>query len=475
MKSPTAYDHVILISLDTLRSDCLGANPYRLWQERFPKLKMPSTSVLDDLAGSGAFFPNTISGAPYTSASHATVFTGQYPLRHGLYEFYNGKIKSPTIFAYGRMAGRRSILKVDFPVILGKDLGFLRDIDRYLVEDDDGFIDAVLEAKSSISCAHFGGIHVPYGFHNLRFGGVAYRNKVEALETMLPSGVPLHRDQLTETYRQGDDVELFLRYKRVIHWLYENGDYETLFGLYLEGIEHFLRARFAPFLDRLRARLDEARKTYLLVLFADHGHEFNELSFGNFNSLDEGVLRVPLIFAGHDVVPSLQTHRVRTADITPTVLDLIGLALPPEQVFDGKSLAATVRQGEPLLEDRPAVAQAYTAYGDEFSEFQTRQLSGDNPGPLRHVLIGEVAYSGQIRMVHRYFRYRQSFRKLEAVDEPAHFERFDTNLFPRPYSGPPREELLAMLRSYNSTRSPAEEVAAMESVRQNLRGMGYHV
>ncbi len=64
---------VLLISIDTLRSDHLGAYGY---PEGY-------TPFLDRLARTGTLFRNVISAIPQTTPSHATLLTGLYPHHHG--------------------------------------------------------------------------------------------------------------------------------------------------------------------------------------------------------------------------------------------------------------------------------------------------------------------------------------------------------------------------------------------------------
>ncbi|MFT5058797.1 MAG: arylsulfatase A-like enzyme [Planctomycetota bacterium] len=66
--------HVILISLDTLRADHIGAygNSSDL------------TPTIDSLAESGITFDNVLAPAPTTLASHTSMLTGQYPQTHGV-------------------------------------------------------------------------------------------------------------------------------------------------------------------------------------------------------------------------------------------------------------------------------------------------------------------------------------------------------------------------------------------------------
>jgi hypothetical protein len=474
MTDSTPYDHVVFVSLDTMRSDVIAANPFQLWPTKYPGLRAPRTDVLDDLIGQSAFFPNTISAAPYTAASHGSIFTGQYPLHHGVHEFYNGQLRSPSIFTYARRAGRRTILKVDFPLILGPRLGFTRDIDTYLVEEDDAFIDAVAGSPATVACAHFGGIHLPYGFHNLRFGGEDYRQKVTELEAALPADLPHLTDQLVESFRDDVDTDLLLRYKRAVNHHYAQGEYDTLFQLYLDGVERFLTTRLAGFLSRLTERVAATGKRMLLVVFADHGHEFDQYSYGHFNSMAEGVLRVPVIVHGNDITPGMHPGRIRTVDLVPTILELSGIPGPATGVFDGRSLAGTVRLGEAPPDNLPALAEAYTSDTTEFVEYQQRQLRGERPGPLRHVLVGQSAYLGDRRVVRVTNRYSPNFTSIEPADL-TRVEVIGPDLIPVEDPAADPSDLLAMLHDYRAALTAPTEVAVDETVRRQLRAMGYTI
>lgn len=475
MTRTNGYDHVVLVSLDNLRSDCIGLNPFRLWPRLYPALRRPDTRVLDDFVGQGAFFLNTIAAAPYTAASHGTYLTGRFPLHNGLYEFYGGRLSGPTIFTYARRQGRATVASVDFPIILGPELGFTADVDRYLVEDDDGFIDAVTGAPRALGFVHFGGIHVPYGFHKLRFGGDAYRDMVARLESELPPELPFHLDELTETYRDAEDRMLFLRYKRAVHHFYETGAYARLFDLYLRGLEHFLRTRFQRFLSRLRERLDAGGGRWLIVLFGDHGHEFSPGSFGNFNSFSEGVLRVPVVFVGDGIEPQVRPERIRSADVVPTLLELMGMEPLAGHPLDGRSLAPVLWGGGAPDPNPVAFVQAYTADANDFVAYQKRQLAGGTPEPLRHVMLGEVVYSGDRRVLRELHRYSPGFDRIDALPGTPVVERFDASLVPRPDPEHDPSAELALLDAYDAGRRPAATVPADDATRIGLRNMGYQV
>lgn len=473
VESNAPYDHVVLISIDTMRSDALACNPIPLWPHKYHDIRPARTTVLDELAASGAYFPNVISAAPYTAAAHGAIFSGQYPLHNGLHEFYNGSLRAPSVFTYGRRAGRDTVLKTDFPIILGPQLGFTRDIDTYLVEEDDAFIDAVLARDSTVSCAHFGAVHSPYGFHNLAFGGDAYREKVAELTAELPPSLPFS-DLLVESYRSPEDTELLVSYKRAIAYLHAEGQYDRLFQIYLDGVQHFLESRFTAFLDRLRERMAAAGRRMLLVLFADHGEEFDERTNGHFNSMAEAVLRVPLIIVGDDVAPGVHTNRIRTVDIAPTVLELAGIPTPATGVFDGRSLASVARGTQKLQGDAPALAEAYTSELNEFVAYQQRQLTGQQPGALRHYLIGHAAYQDDRRVVRLTRQYSEWFQNIRPT-EASWVEKFDESSVPRPVPDDDGADLLATLDDYRTALREPDQVSFTDEIRGQLRALGYSV
>lgn len=471
------YDHIVLVSVDTLRADCLAVTPVKLWLQKYPGLTAPNTTPIDQLAESGAFFPHVLSAAPYTSASHATYFTGRWPIHHGLHEFFNGRLCGDTLFTFARMHGLRTSFKVDFPVILGPYLGFDRDVDL-LIEDDDEFLRRLSLPLPSLDFAHFGGAHIPYGFHNLAFGGNAYVDKVEELESQIPRSYSSPKDQLFETYRTDEDFALLMRYKRVIQYHYEARDYPTLFGLYLEGVEHFIQHRLGRFLERLLEVLHG--RNYLLVLFSDHGEEYDADSYGHHNTLSDGVLRVPVIFYGPDVPAKHHPCRVRTLDIAPTLIDRqFGPTALRRANVDGESLADTI-WGNADYPLRQAFAQAYTSDTSEFVAFQRQLFKGITPlKSLRHVRYKEAIYDGKYKATRQKYEYVGAGGVFDLRERPSRTELYleteqgiqqpinDTGTLQR---------LLARLDWYNSHLDQHNDRPNPPAdLRAQLRAIGYYV
>lgn len=470
------YDKIILVSLDTFRSDAMPSDPSPLWPGKYPIENRVARSGLDDLVSRAAFFPNCISAAPYTSASHGSFFTGLWPHHHGVYEFFNRGLARDTLFTAGRKLGYQTVFKVDFPIILGKHLGFDRDIDHYMVEEDELFLDAVEASDRVMAFAHFGGVHIPYGFHNLRFGGSHYRRRVSQLEDEI--GLPYEPpgDQLVETYRDAEDLDLLHRYKRVVQHHYAGGNYSKLFDMYLEGANHFLQNRFEAFLHRLLSLASEAKT--LVVIFADHGEEYDADSYGHHNSLNEGVLRVPVMFFGADVRPGTRLPRIRSIDVVPTLLARMG---QPDLLgtLDGKSLADNV-WGDSTYPERLCLAQAYTSDTAEFVAHQARMLrSGVHTETLQHVLYKEAVYVGQHKLVRQNYEYTEAggiFGLSESKRPDQFFRQDDSTSAWHAVDAPAQADVLRKeLDDYNRslTHSPAIKVAP--EVRGSLRNMGYRI
>src|SRR5207249_10698345 len=74
--------NLLLVSIDTLRADHLGAYGYHL----------PTSPTIDArLAGEGVTFTDVYSQSPKTTPSHMTLLTSLYPSVHGVELWQNGK------------------------------------------------------------------------------------------------------------------------------------------------------------------------------------------------------------------------------------------------------------------------------------------------------------------------------------------------------------------------------------------------
>src|SRR5262245_4356861 len=66
--------NVVLISVDTLRADHVGAYGYT----------RPTTPNIDELARRAVVFNDAVSQSSWTRPAHASMLTGLYPSEHGI-------------------------------------------------------------------------------------------------------------------------------------------------------------------------------------------------------------------------------------------------------------------------------------------------------------------------------------------------------------------------------------------------------
>jgi choline-sulfatase len=303
MRTSGHYDHVVLVSVDGLRSDAVPG-PFRsLWDPSDQPAPGPGIMSLGRLLHRGAWFGNVITASPDPAVAYGALLTGQYPLHNGLYD-QQGSLRAPSLFTHARRQGRRTVLSTDVPGVFGPGQGFTREVDTCLHGDDEGFLDAIAAAETTLACAHFS------------------------------PGLGAFADE------PGTTPEAALR-------------------TYLDAVERFAANRLVPFLDRLTRQVGEAGRRLLLVIMAGHGVAWDESEDGLPGALAGGVLRVPLVVVADGITSSRHAHRIRTVDVAPTVLELAGVSVAVTGLFDGRSLAAVVLGREELDGDAPAVAGAY--------------------------------------------------------------------------------------------------------------------
>ena len=305
-----AHPNVLLITVDTLRADRLGAYGYGA----------AATPHIDALAAAGARFPSALTHAPLTLPAHASLLTGLTPPRHGARD--NGQALPagvPTLAESFRAAGYATGAFVSgFP--LDHRFGLARGFDEYddrLPRGDDPRRASYVERPGPDTTA-------------------AALRWIDAR----PAGRP---------------------WFAWIHYFEPHAPYDP---------PPSLRAAFAsrPYDGEVAAvdvqvgavlqRLQEAgrRAGTLVLLTADHGEslgEHGEDTHGVF--VYEATLRVPLIVAGPGVPAGrAPAATARGIDAAPTLLDLAGL--PALAEAEGRSLKPALDGAAPR--DEPAYGES---------------------------------------------------------------------------------------------------------------------
>lgn len=313
------FEHVIIIVLDSLRADHLGAYGYG----------RNTSPFVDSLTREGVLFERAFSNSAFTRESVASLFLGQYPSRSpwgaGWYAKPDPKAKGlPALF---RDAGFATGL---FTTTMMLD-AFHQDFDEAegLVSDYGLSLQAPrLTARAleflrnhrdrrSLLYLHFLDPHAPYeppDEHYLRFASERFPAPLRLIEDVRPN-VP---ELMAEGFGPGDPrfEDLVLRY-----------DAEIAF------VDDHLRAFFGEL--GAMGLLDKT----LVVFTSDHGEEFLDHGFVEHAwYLYPESLHVPLIFWRPGLFPPERVDtRVSLVDLLPTLLELADVPAQRND-FDGAPL-----------------------------------------------------------------------------------------------------------------------------------------
>ena len=283
--------NVLFVTLDTTRADRIGCYGYAGIR----------TPALDGLAREGVLFSGAFAPTPTTIPSHCSMMTGLYPHHHGARA--NGQRLDESKMTLAELlsnAGYVSAAFVSSFVLdsrFGLAQGFAHYDDRFeLVDGGDGAAAAERRADATTDRAlAWLGEHVSQRL----FMWVHFFDPHDPYDPPQP-----YRDRYANAY---------------------------------DGEIAFADAQ----LGRLLAAIDDAglTDTTLVVVAADHGEslgEHEELTHGFL--IYNATLRVPMIMrCGAKIGAGVHVSRnVSLVDITPTVLSLLGISIPPH--LDGVDL-----------------------------------------------------------------------------------------------------------------------------------------
>jgi len=307
---------VVLITVDTLRSDRLGVYGYAA----------AKTPAIDELASEGALFEDVYCDIPWTTASMASMMTGLFSTEHGLQapwlrlpddQLTIAEVFQSEGYQTGAVVG---IFSLD--AVYGLDQGF----DSY---DDDFSLPAVILPDAAPM------EHIELEISD---GPQEFVRRTEA---------KLHND----AYK--DDAEVT---DNALEWLNENiGGPFFLWAHYFGPHERLVfskdaydnktrmireydgdLARTDVAIGRLLKGLDDLdlRSNTLVVLSSDHGQTLGERNtVGHGRDLYEPEVRIPLLVRLPSRVEAgiRLPQVVRSIDIFPTILDYAGID-PPDHV-----------------------------------------------------------------------------------------------------------------------------------------------
>ena len=287
--------NLLVITLDTTRADRLGAYGYQ----------NAGTPNLDALARDGVLFEHASTSAPLTLPAHSTLFTGRFPPAHGVRD-NGGYFLSDSEETLAEMLKGRGYATGGFiaAYVLDSKWGISQGFDTYFDDFD----------LSKYKVFSMGAIQRPGN---------------EVVDRALP-WIDQHRGSRFFAWIHLYDAHTPYNPPEPFASRYPNDRYQ--------GEVSFSDAQVGRVIDFLRERglMDRT----VIVVMGDHGESLNdhgEATHGFF--IYESVMHVPLIVRAPF---SAMLHRrveepVRSVDVTPTVLDLLGVP-KPAVVMDGQSI-----------------------------------------------------------------------------------------------------------------------------------------
>ena len=420
---PASHDrpayNVILISIDTLRSDHLGAYGY-------PR---PTSPSVDSFAADSVLFSEAIAQAPSTLHSHASILSSLLPQQHRASWAARTRLdeEAVTLPEVMREHGYRTAAFTgggQMAQIFGLDQGF----ESYVEPGAQLFSETVehgikwmeqVAGEPFFLFLHNYEVHHPYEpaqeYRDLL--GVHYDGDLG----------PDITKELLQDIRAGD-VD------------FDQEDLDYVIGLYDAEIRS-MDDGFAQLVEYLKYR--ELYDRTLIVFTSDHGEEFNEHGVVGWHShtLYDELLRVPMIvkYPGNGWGGTVIDDQVRGIDVAPTILGFLELPIPKE--FVGADLGPLVSGAAmPALD---AVSRIDRVVQRERSSIRTREWK----------LAG--------------LDKRRSLFNL--IDDPA--ELWDRSLKDAAVAA----ELETRLENLIAAREPHDppEVAPTEATLEELRNLGY--
>ncbi|MFN7941462.1 MAG: sulfatase [Thermoanaerobaculia bacterium] len=319
--APARTRGYILISIDTLRADHLGAWGY----------DRPTSPFLDRLAARATLFERAFVQIPSTLPSHMTMFTGLYPGEHGVYPPSGILAKEiPTLPEAFRAAGYKTSGHSEGGYVQG-GYGFARGFDEWTNDeyraDTDvertlgrglDFLSRLAPGEKFFLFLHTYSVHDPYA------------PPAEYRALFWPGAPPAGAfSPVGENFASFNVGRLAADAAAVDY-------YRALYDASIRYVDSQLERFFAEL-----ERLGLADQTTVIVT-SDHGEEFREHGRLVHTQIYPECLHVPLLVVHPAQKSAARVGAVvRAVDLFPTLAELAGLAAPVR--LSGASLVPLLR------------------------------------------------------------------------------------------------------------------------------------
>ncbi len=352
-----AQPSIVIVLIDALRADCApgaDASPHL----RSLGLTRPDLPALSALTQGAHHFTQALSCSGYTTPCVGSILTGLLPPEHGVRAFdltaLSGSVR--TLGEILLQRGYATCAMTDQPPVL-QPMGLLRGFAAIVGDEHEAL--AWWDAHSGcprLLFLHLWDCHKPYGMPV----GRAYRSGYPAIVRSWQERLRSHGLDEPDVSEFLDEDEQRQRVYAMQFALEGALGFKVGLQTYLDGLAAFDRGRLGDLVAAMQPRriLEDA----ITVVLADHGEGRDRPPSQRMThdmSLADDVMRIPLyIRLPGDTSGRRIGDQVSQADVTPTLLDLLGLSgerTPPRSAWNGRSLAPLLREG--ALPLRPAYAE----------------------------------------------------------------------------------------------------------------------
>jgi arylsulfatase len=389
---PAATRGYVLISLDALRPDHLGAYGYA----------RATSPFLDSLAARGAVFERALAHYPSTLPSHLTMFTGLYPQEHGA--FRPERFLDPAIETLPQRLQARGFRTGGFTEggFMTGAYGFERGFDQFddspYRDDTDvertferglRFLAGLGEEERFFLFLHTYSIHDPYTPPE-RYRGLFWPGELPpgVFESSGPNLRAVNRGELAVT---PEIVAYFAsQYDASIRYV------DDVLAGFWAGVEELGLA-------------DEIT----LIVTSDHGEAFYEHGKLAHMQVYPEDLRVPLIVVHPGLAEPVRVPAlVGLVDLAPSLYEL--MRVEPPAALSGRSLAPYLTAPDVRLGDE--------AYGEALDRVNLRTLLREQDDTIYQVVLIEPEIGREGTWITRSVTFQPTTDRLE----------FETYSFHRP-------------------------------------------
>ena len=330
--------------------------------------KTSKTPNIDFLLQNGTYFEQAISSADATLLSWASLFTGLHPFKTGVRSLKFNKINS-NITTYFILLKNSDYSTYAFVPTVSRAIGLFSKFENndnsydYYLNLSDGLgtkIINLLDSKKMkepwIFYVHIEDLHfpiiVPKKYRNEKYGKTKYEQKISNIDEWIGKileKINLNNTLLILTSDHGTYVKHVEHDSRQINFEV-NGELQTI----VRNLGNLIPKPLLPVKNRLFFFLEKIRKARKIKKISELDllpHEkralLNQRGDTDHYLYDDNV-RVPLVFAGYGIEKPIKiTQQVRSIDIFPTIMEIIGL--DDKKTKDGVSLLPLIK-GEKMIE-----------------------------------------------------------------------------------------------------------------------------